>query len=295
MPCVFPRLIPCVLLNLAVVLSVNLRYHHGVHLCALWPRARVKSLTRTLSGCGSCDLPQSSPVSTRSRRGSSGSCFTPSDRGAHDHAEGTDSSHPHHVRLHANGSANTTPASGTRGGGGGGDGGGTRGETTVAGNGNSFGVDETAISVTVLGGETTASTGGGTPNGAPNVGLGRADFNPEEPEWGQNNGFSGADSPSHGGGGGGGVFWPGAGGSPGLLRVAAEGEEDGRCSGSRMVRNSKSSLGSGSLASVICESPSEVSDGVSEPSLSDNVFWQYIFVWCAVWCCDHVARWDAVV
>ncbi|CAM9964210.1 unnamed protein product, partial [Laminaria digitata] len=49
-----------------------------------------------------------------------------------------------------------------------------------------------------------------------------------------------------------------AGGSPGLLQVAVDGEEDnGRCSGNRVVRSSKSSLGSGSLASVICESPSE--------------------------------------
>lgn len=238
----------------------------------------MKSLSRTLSGCGSCDFPQSSPVSTRSRRGSSGSCFTPSDRG-HDHAEGTDP-HPYPVRLNADGSANSTPVNGAR------------GETVggVTGNGNN--VDETAISVTVNGGVAVASTGpgrdegivlpgerppygdfappksgggsgGGTPNGST---LERADLNPEEIEWGKSTGFSGSGSPTRGGGGGGsggsagGVFWPGPGGSPGLLRVAVDGEEDnGRCSGRSVVRNSKSSLGSGSLASVICESPSGVS------------------------------------
>ncbi|CAM9809042.1 unnamed protein product, partial [Scytosiphon promiscuus] len=45
------------------------RYHRGVHLCAMWPRARVKSLTRTLSGCGSMDFPHCSPGS---RRGTGG-------------------------------------------------------------------------------------------------------------------------------------------------------------------------------------------------------------------------------
>ena len=167
-----------------------------------------------------------------------------------------------------------------------------RGETvggvTVNGSGNGNSVDETAVSVTVNGGVTVASTGpgrdegnvipgerppygefaaprcgggggGGTPNGST---LERADLNSEEVKWGKSTGLSGAGSPTRGGGGGGGaggVFWPGAGGSPGLLRVAIDGEDDnGRCSGSRVVRNSKSSLGSGTLASVICESPSEV-------------------------------------
>lgn len=46
------------------------RYHRGVHLCASWPRARVKSLTRTLSGCGSVDFPHHpSPNSLRTSSG----------------------------------------------------------------------------------------------------------------------------------------------------------------------------------------------------------------------------------
>ncbi|CAM9151521.1 unnamed protein product, partial [Ectocarpus sp. 12 AP-2014] len=44
------------------------RYHRGVHLCASWSRARVVSLTRTLSGCGS--ISSGFPISG----GSPGSC-----------------------------------------------------------------------------------------------------------------------------------------------------------------------------------------------------------------------------
>lgn len=223
------------------------RYHRGVHLCASWPRARLQSLTRTLSGCGSVDFaPHPSPNSVRTtNRGS----FAPplEEECPDDNGDSSD--------------------------GGGGGGGGMRGEQQQPGDRRGLRGGLDCARVVADNGATgnaaaAAADGGGGGGGsrteetaAAHDGA-RAATSPGLPVIET----PGTPSPRGGGGGGGGAgaFWSGSARSPGVLvspglRLSTDGIGEG---GQPSVHeHRKSSLGSASLASVICDSPSEVCVG----------------------------------
>lgn len=209
-----------------------LRYHRSVHLCSMWPRARVKSLTRTLSGCGSFDFPHSSPLN--SARRTTGASFASPDDGP-DQTNATESNGHHRA-----GTTDSLPAGGAADAADNLDGGATAGL---------HGTDNTDASSRL------ASQTDATPR----------DAGGEGGAWGQTTGTGLGTPPlsalrgGEGGGGGRRAFWSGSARSPGVLvsaglQLSGDGGDEARASGPRR----RSSLGSGSLASVISDSPSEV-------------------------------------
>ena len=246
------------------------RYHRGVHLCSLWPRARVKSLTRTMSGCGSVDL--AAPSSPSSRR-ASGSFSAPEQQQQRSIGGGAGAQDQQPGGRQSLGSADLAPVDvgGAANGSGSGSGvavdaaSGARVEGAAAGPGQ----DEEGAPPSGGGGERSpvldsrnrASSlwGGASGGGDKDNKNGRGDGE----EW-EGIEAPGTPSPSGGGGGGadpGGVFWPSTLRSSGVLvpprlRLSTDGGgEGGRPS---LGGHRRSSLGSASLASVICDSPSEV-------------------------------------
>ncbi len=298
------------------------RYHQGVHLCSLWPRARVKSLTRTLSGCGSVDLPRSSPPDSRrtslaqldETEGGGGGGNDGGSQGQQGGRSLSSAASASDLATSGAGVDAATGAGAANASGIGSGSNGTIGDATDGGGGSASksgapaaGLDEAGAIATIaivlppaadptsspaaglIGPENDAAfsshdlpmpnqkhhldraannnnnnnNGNGTGNG-----LEGGDWRTVESPAGVGAG-AGAGTPSprgNGGrGGGGGVFWSGQGaaGSQGLLgaprlRLSTDGMggEGGRPS--LIGMHGRSSLGSVSLASVICDSPTEV-------------------------------------
>ncbi|CAM9707718.1 unnamed protein product [Pylaiella littoralis] len=217
------------------------RFHRGVHLCTSWPRARVKSLTRTLSGCGSVDFaPHPSPNSLRA----------------------------------ANSSSFALPLKEypDEDGGGGGGGGGVQEEQQLGATRDLGGsVDGARVAVdngTTLDAAAAAATATVATSGRGGSRAGEAAAGPDRARAAVTSGLPAIEAPAtpsprsgdDGGVGGGGAFWSGSAGNPSVLvspglRLSTDGAGEGWQPSARGHR--RSSLGSASLASVICGSPSE--------------------------------------
>lgn len=249
----------------------NYRYHRGVHLCASWSRARVVSLTRTLSGCGS--ISSGFPISGGSpgscRKGVGPSPLEDPEDGGGEQEEEEEQQHPVSRRgstgVGADSAGAGAPADG---------GGGVKDPPPLSGggpprSGNPASADGASICLQGAGRRPSAGAAlddDGAPASSPphwknNCGTPTGESIGQE-GWGA---VQARRTPSPGGGGGGGAFWNGPCGSPGRLtspgfRLSA-GEtlgEGGLPLGLRAGGHGRSSFGAGSMASVICESPSEV-------------------------------------
>lgn len=207
----------------------DLRYHRGVHSCALWPRARVKSLTRTLSGCGSVDFSHSSPNAARR---ASTTFASPDD--ARDSPRATRKPQEH-----------------------------IAGAGAVAG-----AVPPLAAADDLLVSEGDAAADSISGGISPTRGHDKGGQKWAVPDR-ENLDKAGSPILGSGAGGdaGGGVFWSGPAMGAGVLvspgmQLTVEGGEEGQqgigLGGARTRRRSRSSIGSVSLASVLCDSPSEV-------------------------------------
>lgn len=249
----------------------NYRYHRGVHLCASWSRSRVVSLTRTLSGCGSISASFSVPGSPGSRRRGVGpSPLEDPEGGGGEQQQEEEQQHPGSRRGSSGGVGADSVGAGAPTDGGGG----IKDTPTLSGGGPPRSSDRASADgagVCLQGGggrrpSTSAALGDDGASASPShrkntCGTPTGESNGQE-SWGA---VQARRTPSPGAGGGGGVFWNGPCGSPGGLtspdfRLPA-GEafgEGGPPPGMRAGGQGRSSFGATSLASVICESPSEV-------------------------------------
>ncbi|CAM9961336.1 unnamed protein product, partial [Ectocarpus sp. 12 AP-2014] len=249
------------------------RYHRGVHLCASWSRARVVSLTRTLSGCGS--ISSGFPISGGSpgscRKGVGPSPLEDPEGGGGEQEEEEQQQHPVSRRGSTGVGADSAGAGAPAG-----SGGGVKDPPPLSGGGPPRSGDPASTdggaSVCLQSAGRRPSAGAaleddGAPASSPphwkkTCGTPTGESNEQE-GWGA---VQARRTPSPGGGrgGGGGAFWNGPCGSPrGLtspgFRLSA-GEALGEGSlppGMRTGGHARSSFGAGSMASVICESPSE--------------------------------------